>query len=136
VPSRKRNRDSPLHAEGIPGALTVVPGPAGLKSRFGRLPRSGLTIRQVPVLGMGTKWLSRNRRLVQACLSITDEPHADESDEELEEDDLDALGLKALPVHVDVIRADPADRARVGGLRHPAHPCRKLTHCPSTPRRS
>jgi len=37
---------------------------------FTENPRSGLTIRQVPVLGMGTKWLSRNRRLVLACLSI------------------------------------------------------------------
>jgi hypothetical protein len=64
-------------------------------------PRSGLTIRQVPVLGMGTKWLARNRRLVLACLNITGEPPAGEPDGELEQDDLDPLGLKALPVHVE-----------------------------------
>ena len=100
---------------------------------FTENPRSGLTIRQVPVLGMGTKWLSRNRRLVLACLSITDEPHADESDEELEQDDLDALGLKALPVHVDVILADPADRARVGGLRHLSAPLQEVDALPVRP---
>ena len=82
---------------------------------------------------MGTKWLSRNRRLVLACLSITDEPDADESDEELEQDDLDALGLKALPVHVNVILADPADRARVGGLRHLSAPLPEVDALPVQP---
>ncbi len=100
---------------------------------FTENPRSGLTIRQVPVLGMGTKWLARNRRLVLACLNITDEPHAGEPDEELEQDDLDLLGLKALPVHVDVILADPADRARVGGLRHLSAPLPEVDALPVHP---
>jgi hypothetical protein len=81
-------------------------------------PRSGLTIRQVPVLGMGTKWLARNRRLVLACLNITGEPPADEPDGELEQDDLDPLGLKALPVHVDLILRPR--RSHIGG--RPAAP--------------
>lgn len=102
---------------------------------FTENPRSGLMIRQVPVLGMGTKWLARNRRLVLACLNITEQPHAgtDEPNEELEQDDLDPLGLKALPVHVDVILADPADRALVGGLRHLSAPLPEIEALPVHP---
>ena len=100
---------------------------------FTENPRSGLTIRQVPVLGMGTKWLARNRRLVLACLNITEQPRADEPDEELEQDDLDPLGLKALPVHIDVILADPADRALVGGLRHLSAPLPEVDALPVHP---
>jgi hypothetical protein len=100
---------------------------------FTENPRSGLTIRQVPVPGMGTKWLARNRRLVLACLNITEQSHADEADEELEQDDLDPLGLKALPVHVDVILADPADRALVGGLRHLSAPLPEVDALPIHP---
>jgi hypothetical protein len=76
---------------------------------------------------------ARNRRLVLACLNITDEPHAGEPDEELEQDDLDPLGLKALPVHVGVILADPADRARVGGLRHLSAPLPEVDALPVHP---
>ncbi len=100
---------------------------------FTENPRSGLMIRQVPVLGMATKWLARNRRLVLACLNFTEEPHAYEPDEELEQGDLDPLGLKALPVHVDVILADPADRARVGGLRHLSAPLPEIDALPVHP---
>lgn len=100
---------------------------------FTENPRSGLTIRQVPVLGMGTKWLARNRRLVLACLNITEQPHPDEPSEELEQEDLDPLGLKALPVHVDVILADPADRALVGGLRHLSAPLPEVDALPVHP---
>lgn len=100
---------------------------------FTQNPRSGLTIRQVPVLGMGTKWLARNRRLVLACLNITEQLHADAPDDELAQDDLDPLGLKALPVHIDVILADPADRALVGGLRHLSAPLPEVDALPISP---
>ena len=100
---------------------------------FTENPRSGLTIRQVPVLGMGTKWLARNRRLVLACLNITEQPDADEPNEDLEQDDLGPLGLKALPVHIDVILADPADRALVGGLRHLSAPLPEVDALPVHP---
>ncbi|GAB2829163.1 DUF2220 family protein [Actinoallomurus bryophytorum] len=100
---------------------------------FTKNPHSGLTIRQVPVPGMHTKWLARNRRLVLACLHITEQPHADEPGEELEQDDLDPLGLKALPVHVDVILADPADRSLVGGLRHLSAPLPEIDALPVHP---
>ncbi|MEU4742393.1 Wadjet anti-phage system protein JetD domain-containing protein [Actinosynnema sp. NPDC023658] len=98
-------------------------------------PRSGLTIRQVPVVGMHTKWLARNRRLVLACLNIAPQARAvDESrDGEVHQDDLDPLGLKALPVHVDVILADPADRELVCGLRHFSAPCPEIAALPLHP---
>lgn len=104
---------------------------------FAENPRSGLSIRQVPVLGMGTKWLARNRRLVLACLSIGGniggQPRADEADDELEQDDLDPLGLKALPVHLDLILADPADRKLVGGVRHLNAPLPEVDTLPIRP---
>jgi len=102
---------------------------------FMQNPRSGLTIRQVPVLGMHTKWLARNRRLVLACLNITQQLRAstDQTDEELQQDDLDPLGLKALPVHVNVILADPTDRTLVGGLRHLSAPLPEIAALPLRP---
>lgn len=98
-------------------------------------PRSGLTIRQVPVFGMHTKWLARNRRLVLACLDIGGDQTAtaDQTDAELAQDDLDPLGLKLLPVHVDVILADPDDRALVGGLRHLRAPLPEIAALPVHP---
>ncbi len=97
--------------------------------------RSGLTIRQVPVPGMHTKWLARNRRLVMACLNVLQRADTDDtgSDEDLEEGELDALGLRALPVYVDLILADPADRARVGGLRHVNAPLPEIDALPVRP---
>jgi hypothetical protein len=98
-------------------------------------PRSGLTIRQVPVRGMHTKWLARNRRLVLACLNIAEQPATvvDQPDDEMQQDDLDPLGLKALPVHIDVILADPADRALLGGLRHINAPLPEIAVLPIRP---
>lgn len=98
-------------------------------------PRSGLTIRQVPVVGMHTKWLSRHRRLVLACLNLTDKSAtgADELKDELEQKDLDVLGLKALPVHIDVILSDPDDRARVGAVRHFRAPQPEISALPIRP---
>ncbi|MBB5153329.1 Wadjet anti-phage system protein JetD domain-containing protein [Saccharopolyspora phatthalungensis] len=102
---------------------------------FTENPRSGLTVRQVPVRGMHTKWLARNRRLVLACLNIAQQPStsSDQPDEGLEQDDLDPLGLKALPVYVDVILADPADRALIGGLRHLSAPLPEIGALPLRP---
>lgn len=98
-------------------------------------PRSKLTIRQVPVLGMHTKWLARNRRFVMACLNIIQRADSGDtaSDEDLEQTELDALGLRALPVHVDLILADPTDRARVGGLRHVNAPLPEIDALPIRP---
>ena len=37
-------------------------------------PRSGLTVRSVPVPGMHTKWLARHRSMVIACLGTLTDP--------------------------------------------------------------
>ncbi|RZT85765.1 hypothetical protein EV383_2645 [Pseudonocardia sediminis] len=98
-------------------------------------PRSGLTTRQVPVTGMHTKWLARNRGLVLACLNSREEHSADgyQIDDELEQAALDPLGLTALPVHVNLIIADPVERARIGGLRHISAPLPEVTSLPVQP---
>ncbi|HET9117849.1 MAG TPA: Wadjet anti-phage system protein JetD domain-containing protein [Pseudonocardiaceae bacterium] len=86
-------------------------------------PRSGLTVRSVPVPGMHTKWLARHRGMVLACLgtptdaseSIGSTGDADPVD--IPTDDLDALGLRPLPREISIVLADPVLRAAVGGLR-------------------
>lgn len=107
----------------------------GAASWFSQNPRSGLTVRQVPIPGMHTKWLARNRRLVLACLDVDGRQPVESglAGDELEQDDLDPLGLKALPVHINVILADPADRARIGGLRHLNAPLPEIRKLPIRP---
>jgi hypothetical protein len=107
----------------------------GTAAWFTQNPRSGHTVRQVPVVGMHTKWLARHRRLVLACLDLADRaaPDSTAEDGELEQSDLDVLGLKALPVHIDVILADQDDRARMGGLRHLRAPLPEIAALPLQP---
>lgn len=103
---------------------------------FTQHPRSGHTVRQVPVAGMHTKWLARHRRLVLASLDLTDRavPDSTSEDGELEQSDLDVLGLKALPAHIDVmILADRTDRERMGGLRHLRAPLPEIAALPLQP---
>ncbi len=86
-------------------------------------PRSGLTVRSVPVPGMHTKWLARHRSMVLACLgTATDPSQAAETDGEpdpadIPAADLDALGLRPLPREISIVLADPALREAAGGLR-------------------
>lgn len=91
-------------------------------------PRSGLTVRRVPVPGMHTKWLARHRRLVRAMLgqSPSDaEPRPDMADggetdldpAEIPAEDLDALGLRPLPVELDLVILDGQQRGALSGLR-------------------
>ena len=95
-------------------------------------PRSGLTVRSVPVPGMHTKWLARHRGMVLACLgSPTDcrgstEPPEDSDPVDIPTDDLDALGLRPLPREISVVLADPVLRAAVGGLRQITAPVDEL----------
>ncbi|MCI9889846.1 hypothetical protein JT358_15540 [Micrococcales bacterium 31B] len=87
-------------------------------------PRSGLMGRQVPVLGMHTKWLAQHRRLVVACLGLgsgNDDPQ------------LNVLGLREMPVSADLIVADPAIRLTIAGLRHLRAPAAELAVLPLTP---
>ncbi|GAA4168021.1 Wadjet anti-phage system protein JetD domain-containing protein [Gryllotalpicola koreensis] len=100
-------------------------------------PRSGKTLRQVNVPGLHTKWLARHRGLVTALLHRDAEaaPADDADADELSDEVLDQLGLKPLPVHVDVILADPHDRAKIGGIRHVNAPISEIAALPLRPER-
>ena len=95
-------------------------------------PRSGLTVRSVPVPGMHTKWLTRHRGMVLACLGTpTDsseftESTGDADPIDIPTDDLDALGLRPLPREISVVLADPVLRVAVGGLRQVSAPVDEL----------
>ena len=95
-------------------------------------PRSGLTVRSVPVPGMHTKWLARHRGMVIACLgtatdsSDSTESTGDADPVDIPADDLDALGLRPLPREISVVLADPTLRAAVGGLRQISAPVDEL----------
>lgn len=113
----------------------------GAATWFRANPSSGLTIRQVPVPGMHTKWLRRHRRLVLALVGRDGaaEPEATdgatEIDDELPATDLDALGLRALPPSIMAILCDPRDRDQVGGLRHVLAPIPEIAVLPVHPQR-
>lgn len=97
-------------------------------------PRSGLTVRQVPVVGMHTKWLTRHRGLVWGLLGKPGATSTDgEEDEDLPAEALDQLGLKPVPRHIDIILTDPDGRGRVGGLRHLNAPPGELARLPIRP---
>ncbi len=95
-------------------------------------PRSGLTVRSVPVPGMHTKWLARHRSMVLACLGTATD--SDESIDQTEEfdpvdiptADLDALGLRPLPREISIVFTNPVLRAAVGGLRQITAPVDEL----------
>ncbi len=98
-------------------------------------PRSGLTVRSVPVPGMHTKWLARHRGMVLACLGTPTTPidsseftesTGDADPVDIPTDDLDALGLRPLPREIGVVLADPVLRAVVGGLRQISAPVDEL----------
>ena len=102
-------------------------------------PRSGLTVRSVPVPGMHTKWLARHRGMVLACLgTATDssqftESTGDADPVDIPADDLDALGLRPLPREISIVLADPVLRAAVGGLRQISAPVDELARLPIHP---
>lgn len=102
-------------------------------------PRSGETIRRVPVVGMHTKWLKRHRRLViamlgvQAALPIQDSDLDQSEVEDLPSTELDLLGLKPLPPQVDLLVLDPAIRAILGGLRQIRAPLKEIADLPIRP---
>jgi hypothetical protein len=95
-------------------------------------PRSGLTVRSVPVPGMNTKWLARHRSMVLACLgTATDSGQPTEPTEEFDPveiptADLDALGLRPLPPEISIVLTDPVLRGAVGGLRQITAPVDEL----------
>lgn len=103
---------------------------------FRRNPRSGYTVRRVPVPGMHTKWLARHRRLVIALLGgSTAEPASDPVDpQDLPANELDTLGLQPLPREVDILLLDHGCRARVAGLQQLRAPVDEIARLPLQPR--
>ncbi len=95
-------------------------------------PASGLTVRSVPIPGMHTKWLARNRALVLACLNLEAVPPASDVDE-VPRQVLDALGLRPTSPEIGVVLADPALQALVGGLRQITAPVHEITALPIVP---
>lgn len=98
--------------------------------------RSGLTVRQVPVVGMHTKWLARHRALVLALLNLgaDADSHLDEPDDgRLGARELDLLGLRPLPANIDIMLLDPADRRSLCGLRHVRAPLEEIARLPLRP---
>jgi hypothetical protein len=86
-------------------------------------PTSGLMLRQLPIEGVDTKWLGKNKSLVLALLGAED----DLADEAADETDGPAsarmrlherLGLRVPPDLIQIAVLDPEMRSMVGGLRH------------------
>jgi len=86
-------------------------------------PTSGLMLRQLPIEGVDTKWLGKNKSLVLALLGAED----DLADEAVNETDGPAsarmrlherLGLRVPPELIQIAVLDPEMRSTVGGLRH------------------
>jgi uncharacterized protein DUF3322/Wadjet anti plasmid transformation system JetA-like protein len=102
-------------------------------------PRSGLTVRSVPVPGMHTKWLARHRGMVLACLGTpTDstqptEPAGESDPADIPTGDLDALGLRPLPREVSIVLSDPVLCTVAGGLRQISAPVDELARLPICP---
>ncbi len=94
-------------------------------------PRSGLTVRSVPVPGMHTKWLAGHRALVMACLGLAASPQP--VDDDLPQQDLDPVGLRATSAETGVVLADPALQALTGGLRQVTTPAHEIAGLPIAP---
>jgi hypothetical protein len=86
-------------------------------------PTSGLMLRQLPIEGVDTKWLGKNKSLVLALLGAED----DLADEAVNETDgptsarmrlHERLGLRVPPELIQIAVLDPEMRSTVGGLRH------------------
>jgi hypothetical protein len=86
-------------------------------------PTSGLMLRQLPIEGVDTKWLGKNKSLVLALLGAEDDL-ADEAANETHGPASarmrlhERLGLRVPPDLIQIAVLDPEMRSMVGGLRH------------------
>jgi hypothetical protein len=101
-------------------------------------PTSGLLLRQIPVEGIGTKWLEQHAVLVLAMLgeaTETDLPaaEADETPASSRTRLHQRLGLRTPPELVQVAVLDPDLRTQVGGMRHFAASVDDLNQWQRTP---
>jgi hypothetical protein len=89
-------------------------------------PTSGLLLRQLPIEGIGTKWLASHAALVMSLLGDPDDPALASEEGQLDDDGPvsarmrlhERLGLRVPPALIQVAVLDPAIRAAVGGMRH------------------
>lgn len=91
-------------------------------------PASNLYIRQLPVVGVDTKWLEKRQGLVAELLSLV-------TDSEKAGDFFEVTGLKRLPHRVRVMVLCPELRRSVGGLRDFEAPIEDVVRLALTPKR-
>lgn len=103
-------------------------------------PASGMLLRQLPIEGIDTKWLSAQAHLVLALLGTPDTQPSEQTDT----DDTDRvvarrlrlherLGLRVPPDLIQVAVLDPTLREQVGGMRHLAASIDDLNQWPRPP---
>jgi hypothetical protein len=101
-------------------------------------PTSGLLLRQLPIEGIGTKWLAQHAALVLALLGDPDFPIDRASEDEIPASARirlhERLGLRIVPDLVQVTVLDPGLRAQVGGMRHFAASVEDLNGWQKSPR--
>jgi hypothetical protein len=104
-------------------------------------PTSGLLLRQLPIEGIGTKWLASHASLVLSLLGAPDDLAAAAGTEPGTDAPASArmrlherLGLRIPPALVQVAVLDPAIRAAVGGMRHFAASVEDLSAWTAQPR--
>jgi hypothetical protein len=81
-------------------------------------PASGMLLRQLPIEGIGTKWLSKHAQLVLALLEHDDPGRAHDEAGQSQKRLLERLGLRVPPELIQVAVLDPALRAQLAGMRH------------------
>ena len=84
-------------------------------------PASGMLLRQLPIEGIGTKWLSRHAQLVLALLEHDDPGLAPEAGQPVGQSQMrlfERLGLRVPPELIQVTVLDPALRTQLAGMRH------------------
>jgi hypothetical protein len=97
-------------------------------------PTSGLLLRQLPIEGIGTKWLVQQAALILALLGDPDFPADGEEPTSARIRLHHRLGLRTIPELIQVAVLDPALRSHVGGMRHFAASVDDLRSWPQLPR--
>ncbi|MEV0056167.1 Wadjet anti-phage system protein JetD domain-containing protein [Saccharopolyspora shandongensis] len=99
-------------------------------------PTSGMLLRQLPIEGIDTKWLSRHATLILALLGDEPPEEQDDAPEEPSSHRLQLhkrLGLRVPPDLIQVGILDPALRDQIAGMRHIAAGIDDLNRWPRIP---
>jgi hypothetical protein len=85
-------------------------------------PASGMLLRQLPIEGIDTKWLSRHAQLILALLGDSDDSAAPDADQPVTAPGTrrlhERLGLRVPPDLIQVAVLDPSLRTQLAGMRH------------------